>query len=174
MAAAAASPRPQPDVYELAQISSRRQSVTQDFGRMLEQQARERLRQQEDASPFPGGSPHGSPREGHTAPQPRAGPSALYERLKKNLPGVQPCQPWQNRFFQGWDWTYQWLNAAAAGTPGGTRPVSAAQPTNVEAARCIDRCRLHQLCKAQLQGNCRRVSWWHAAAACRFSAVRAQ
>ena len=87
--AAAASPSPQPDVYELAQISSRRQSVTQDFGRMLEQQAREVQRQQEDASLFPGGSPHASPREGHTASQPRIGPSALYERLKKNLPGVR-------------------------------------------------------------------------------------
>ena len=55
---------------------------------MLEQQARERQRQQEDASLFPGGSPHASPREGHTAPPARIGPSALYERLKKNLTGV--------------------------------------------------------------------------------------
>ena len=55
---------------------------------MLELQARERLRQQEDALLFPGGSPHGSPREGYTAPQARIGPSALYERLKKQLPGV--------------------------------------------------------------------------------------
>ena len=99
-------------MYELAQISSRRQSVTQDFGRMLEQQARERLRQQEDASLFSGASPPASPREGHTAPQPRIGPSALYERLKKNLPGVQGISALSvltNSYSQGWGWTCRWL-----------------------------------------------------------------
>ena len=148
VAAAAASPRPQPDVYELAQISSRRQSVTQDFGRMLEQQARERLRQQEDASLFPGGSPQASPREGHTAPQPRTGPSALYERLKKQLPGVQGASALSVLTYscsQGWGWACWWLNAAAAGTPRMDGPMSGAQAADVKPARCIDTCHLDQL-----------------------------